>query len=923
MKRRDFFKIMGIASGAALSACNTNDADKTILPYLVPPEDDIIPGVPRYALSTCTECPAMCGIKIKIRDDKAVKLEGNPHHPVNQGALCMRGQASLARLYHPGRIRQPLLRNADGTFKVISWEDAFTALKKALASNTENGLRSVYLSSTTTGSLDLLIDEFCKGQNIERLKEVEVFNHGAVKDANKKLFAQPVVPHYRIDKADVLVTLGADIFETYISPVQWMKQFRLAKKNNHIKWYHAEPYLTMTGASAQGRSLIKPGSEAHLLAYLLHNVPHRNPLPETLLADVPTDSIDKVAEITGLPKTMIAGITDALKLSNQPLIISGGPAVADKNGKTAALYTAMLQWALGMVDVTVDFDHSHISESADSFSDLASFVEDCNNGQIGLAIYSRVFAASTLPGLLDSMKKVAFKVAFTQMPDDITDECDLILPLANPLESWGDASPRKGLTSVIQPVMKPLQDSKSEGDILLGLLGQEKTYRDYLSEQWQDNGQELIDKGFKEVEVPKLAPKILAGTAVGNPGNVYAEGTLYVVPSVRTYDGRSADIALLEEIPDPMSSITYGKFITLSVQEAKQLNVVPGDNLDIQFPSGKVKLAAAINPGMPKGVRTVSIDALQHVALKGIALPMDKAGHQLQTLFQGIKLTPTGTRAKIAALAGATATGNRNILPVEEHQGDAHHEDHHKPHKHEKHTLYEPHDHKDYRWGMVIDLDACTGCSACVAACYVENNVPVVGKEEHLKGREMSWLRIEAYYNNPEKPEFLPMMCQQCDSAPCETVCPVYATYHNPEGLNAQVYNRCVGTRYCANNCPYKVRRFNWFDNSSKLPLYQQSNPDLSVRPSGVMEKCSFCIQRIRYAKDQAKDDKRLVKDGEVVPACAQTCPAGAITFGNLMDPNSQVSKKAKEADAYRVQEELGTEPAVYYIKRKMHEGDK
>jgi molybdopterin-containing oxidoreductase family iron-sulfur binding subunit len=456
--------------------------------------------------------------------------------------------------------------------------------------------------------------------------------------------------------------------------------------------------------------------------------------------------------------------------------------------------------------------------------------------------------------------------------------------------------------------MEPKYKTRGEGDILLALMGNTKSYRDYLADQWGGAGEELIEKGFKAEEKEKAPVQLQAVIELGGGIQPKGKNFFFVAPSFRTFDGRGADIALLSEIPDPLTAITYGKWLSVSLQEAKRLNLGPGDEVEIETVGGKALVPAAISPGLKGNVMTLAIDGLA-----GITLPVDGESGELSLCFEDVKLTRTGNTSRLTALAGATDTGKRHILPAEDHQKDSHggHG------KHKLYTLYKPHEHKDYRWGMVIDLDACTGCSACVAACYVENNVPVVGQEEHLKGREMSWLRIEPYYNNPDQPEFLPMMCQHCDHAPCETVCPVFATYHTEEGLNAQVYNRCVGTRYCANNCPYKARRFNWFNKQGGQPLYEVSNPDLSVRPGGVMEKCSFCIQRIRFAKDQAKDENRLVKDGEVIPACAQTCPANAITFGSLKDPESKVSKLAKSADAYRVQEELGTRPAVYYIKRK------
>lgn len=898
--------MMGIASGAALSACNVNNADKKLIPYLVPPEEGVIPGVPRYANSTCMECPAQCGVSVKIRDDKPVKLEGNPNHPINKGALCVRGQSSLARLYHPERLKQPVLNG-----KPVSWEEAAAAFNSALEESAGKGQRNIFLSSRTTGTLGQLIDEFCTAKGFERLKEVEIYHQGSIKNANKRLLNQGVTPHYLIREADVLLTVGADILETFISPVEWTQQLAEARQKNLRHWFHVEPYLTLTGAAADHRNAVEPGSEPYLLAYLLHHIDLRSPLPDHILKQVPDYTITHVAEVTGLDREQIEAVATALQKSNNPLVICGGVSARAIKGNLTALYTTLLHWGMGMVGKTVDFGHVVNDENTGTINHLMESGKDLDSGKIGVAVFSRFNLPDTMTGFMDSLKKAAFKVAIAAMPSAFSQSCDLVLPLSHTLESWGDAEPRKGIKSIVQPVIKPLHDTRSEGDILLYLMGSDAAYRDYLSNHWQGLDESWIEKGYWVTPVVSVTPQLNAGATLALPEPVEKKDILFVTPSLRTFDGRSADIALLEEIPDPLTSVSYGKWLTVSLEIAKKLDLAPGDVVQVSANNTTFKLPVIISPGLPGGVVTLSIDALPEA---GLSLMVELDGGEFMTAVKDISLAKTGERFKPLALSGGKKTGKRGILPPHlEKEADDH--GHH--HEHKKYTLYPPHEHENYRWAMVIDLDACTGCSACVAACYIENNIPVVGEDEHRRGREMAWLRIEPYYNDPNQPEFIPMMCQQCDHAPCETVCPVYATYHNKEGLNAQVYNRCVGTRYCANNCPYKARRFNWFDNEEKQPLYKVHNPDLSVRPKGVMEKCTFCFQRIRYAKDQAKDKNRLVQDGEVTTACAQTCPARAITFGNLDDPNSEVSKLAKSEGAYRVQELLGTEPAVYYIKRK------
>ncbi|MGE5340532.1 MAG: 4Fe-4S dicluster domain-containing protein [Candidatus Omnitrophota bacterium] len=912
MKRREFFKLMGLTAGAALTACTTNDADKKILPYLVPPEDGIIPGVARYIRSTCTECPAHCGLDVKIRDDQPIKLEGNPDHPVNRGTLCVRGQASLERLYHPRRLKNPLLKDSTGTFRPISWDDALTKIQTAL-NPSGTGRQHVFLRSRTTGSLNDLIETFCRETGIVRLNELEIFNHGAMKTANQMVFGLPRVPYFHIDAADVVITLRAPILETFISPVEWTRQYAENLKKPDRVWFHLEPYVSLTGASADHRVVIHPGSEAVLLAYLLRHITPRRPLPLSLMNRIPEFSPEHVQEMTGMATGMIGQMVRALDKAKAPLIINGD------NGLPAAFYTSLLQWTMGMIGTTVDFDHAFSSEQGTAG----------NRHPIGVAIFSQLRGTPWFPEIEETLKKATFRVAFSEMSTPLTEQCDLVLPLSTSFESWGDVEPRQGLRSVIQPSIEPQSTSRSEGDILLAMLRQmgkpvpAPSYREYLTAQWKQVGgmdENWITRGFKTVDVvPQPVnlsaniPDFLVNGIVSHNIDQTSKPQypfLFVVPSLRTYDGRSSDLSLLSEIPDPLTAISYGKWVTVSSQGEGTdhgTRLSEGDGVAFTVNGSKVQLPVMVHPGCPPGVMTVSIDALN-----GSTLPYDPMAGEWVFALGRVKLDKVGKRVRLTTLSGGTNADNRGILAASSaerpRRGSYHYE---------RYTLYPPHGHTNYRWGMVIDLDACTGCSACVAACYVENNVPVVGPKEHARGREMSWIRLEPFNDRPEKPEFLLMLCQHCDCAPCENVCPVYATYHNPEGLNIQVYNRCVGTRYCSNNCPYKVRRFNWFSNESGLPLVRASNPDVSVRPKGIMEKCTFCSQRIRLARDQAEDQGRLIRDGEAIPACAQTCPAHAISFGNVMDPDSEVAQRLKSNGMYRVLEELGTESAVHYIRRK------
>ncbi|MFQ5883340.1 MAG: molybdopterin dinucleotide binding domain-containing protein, partial [Candidatus Methylomirabilales bacterium] len=394
------------------------------------------------------------------------------------------------------------------------------------------------------------------------------------------------------------------------------------------------------------------------------------------------------------------------------------------------------------------------------------------------------------------------------------------------------------------------------------------------------------------------------------------------------YDGRMANRPWLQELPDALTQIVWDSWLEIHPADAKPIGVKEGDLLRIESPFAHVDLPAHLSAGVHPGTLAVPVGQ-GHTAFGRYAkgrganpiplLPPDpeEASGGLPWIATRVTITPTGQRHPLVSTTGSDRPHDREIIqtiPLGTLQSG-------RPPKAHPHLLqiYPEHPHPDHRWGMTIDLNACIGCGACVTACYAENNLAIMGKEQVGAGREMSWIRIERVNSGgPDRPEhhFLPMLCQQCDKAPCEPVCPVYATYHNPGGLNVQVYNRCVGTRYCSNNCPYKVRRFNWFMAEWPEPLHMQLNPDVTVRTMGVMEKCTFCVQRIQAGKLKAKAEERPVRDGEIVPACAQTCPTRAIVFGDLKDPESEVSKRAKDPRRYRVLEDLNTQPAIAYLKK-------
>jgi len=908
MERRKFLKLMGIVSGAAAASGSWSLAHEKVVSHLLPPPDGAAPGEPHRYLTTCTECPAGCGLMVTVRDGYPVKLEGNPAHPVNRGALCLRGQASLMRLYHPERIHQPLRRNPAGKFVPVSWDEALAAVKAGLEASTARGKRSAYLAGLTTGSLAAAIDSFCRETGVERLPEFEFYHHGALRSAYQALFGQLAVPAFQLGKADVLLSLGADLGATFLSPVEHARELAEGLAAGMV-WMHAEPGLSLAGLRAGMRLPIRPGGEASLLAYLLHELPARQPLPAEVAGAVPRPTQAEVASRSGLSPEAVDKVVQALKTARRPMVLAGGPATAQPGGLGVAMLAGLLQWTLGAVNDSVDFTAAANFDRLGTQADLARLGQRLQAKEIGVLFLSRLHSPTGQPDFPPAIAAAELAVGLTDFLSPPYQRCQIILPLPHALESWGDAEPRRGLLGLIRPVFRPFHDTRPEVEILSALTGRETTgkalhfdrWRPLPGSWWRDAFHQSHPAGGTVTLRPADAAAALQ--AAPPPADAAAPWTV-VAPSLRTYDGRSRPIPLLHEIPDPLSTVSYGPYVSVAAATAQQQGLAAHEVFRTDSAAGRLELPLHLQAGLPPGVWQLPVDALGD-----LRLPVDALTGEAAAVLPGLGWERTGLRHKLPVLSGSTDATGRGITPGG--TKDAHHHA-------ESHTLLPPQEHKPYRWAMAIDLDRCNGCSACVAACYLENNIPITGPSEHLHGRELSWLRIQPYFNRDEPPVILPMMCQQCGYAPCETVCPVYATYHNEEGLNVQVYNRCVGTRYCNNNCPYKARRFNWFDYDRPAPLNLLYNPEVSRRPKGVMEKCTFCIQRIRAAKDAAKDQGRLVRDGEITTACAQTCPSGAITFGNLLAPGSRVSILARSERAYRVLEAIGTEPAVYYLSKRV-----
>jgi anaerobic selenocysteine-containing dehydrogenase/Fe-S-cluster-containing dehydrogenase component len=967
--RRDFFKMLGAGGAAAtLVGCGAEPPEK-LIPYLVPAEE-IIPGVAVWYATVCRECPAGCGVVIKTREGRAIKAEGNPVHPVNRGALCARGQASLQGLYNPDRIREPQIRNADGSFRPVSWDEAEGRVAKDLLQLREAGKidRVAFFSSLVGGTLKQLIDRWMGALGSHRTFLFEPLGYEGLRAAHEALFDLGTIPSYDISKSQLVLSLGADLLETWLSPVEHtrgLSTLHSYRDGKMGRFYYAGPRLSLTGANADTWISTRPGTEGVLGFGMIHTIlaeglatSLRQDEQKGLQAFVESHSPKRVSEVTGVPERKIIELARAFATTRPSLALGGPAGWSSANGTATATAAALLNYVVGNIGQTVDFRSYSSLDSVSGFEEILALTNDMNRGEIPALFVHGANPLFSLPEGTDfrgALKKVPLKVAFSEFLDETTVEADIILPMHDPLESWGDYSPRQGLYSLMQPVMRPLFPTRSLGDSLLSLAkkvdpkmaGQLPwaNFYDYLRESWAALQKQLGDNEPFETfweqalrqggvwqegqkETVRLRPEAIKAALPEPRLDSESKGAMYLhlYPSSAHYDGRGANRPWLQELPDPITQITWGNWVEIHPQTAQNLGITEGSTLKINSPFGNVEAPAHLYEGIRpdtvalplgqghsaygryasnRGTNPVSLTSPKPEAPQGSTLSLIK-----------VQLELTGRREPLASTAGSNRDEGREIaqsvLISELHQKT-------NPHPKEHPQLRPPHPHPENRWGMVVDLNSCIGCNACMVACTAENNVPTVGKDNIIKGREMSWIRIDRYVE-PDGDRldnrFVPMLCQHCDNAPCEPVCPVYATYHRPDGLNTQIYNRCVGTRYCSNNCPYKVRRFNWFDYESPDPLNLQLNPDVSVRSKGVMEKCTFCVQRIRSAKDVAKDESRPVRDGEITPACVQTCPASALVFGDLKDPESKVSKMAQDSRRYRILEDLNTEPAITYLKK-------
>lgn len=986
--RRDFLKFLGFSTLAATVAASCEMPVRKAIPYAIKPEN-ITPGVPNYYASTFVENGEALPVVVKTAEGRPIMIEGNTLSTITAGGSSARMVAATLGLYDKTRLRQP---HVDGK-AVDTFEEVDNAIISALAAN---GGSAVILTGTVNSpTTQMAIDQFIAKYPGAKHVTFDPISYSGILQANEVSYGSRMIPNYIFENARTVFSLGADFLGTWISPVEYSAGYTRSRKilskdaatvENMNKHYQVEGMLSMTGANADERATCKP-SEYGKVAAALYNA-----VSTGAAANTGSKSLD----------TLITKAAADLKKGNG-LVVSGS------NDVNVQIIVNAINAAIGANGVTIDFSTpAKYKKGIDA--DMVALVEAMNAGQVGAIMIHGVNPAYEYfdgAKFASAIKKVKTRISFADRLDETAQLCQYVVSDHHWLESWGDAEPKAGYFSFIQPTIAPLFKTRAYQDSLLKWAGAAETYHDLFNAYWVGKlGQSNFDKALQDGVIEPAGKTISGASFSGNVADAISKATsvkggeyeVVVFPTVAIgHGGTWSNNPWLQELPDPITRVAWDNYVMMSPKTAKEhfdaelttVNQVDPKKrvLKVTVNGKAVELPVIVTPGMHHNVIAIPMGYGRDKQVGMAAADLGKNAFPLVTFAQTFSYTNTATVEKTADFyaVGVTQTHNsaehRPIFyeytkqdfqkdPYElinerkaaiahyvvdpAHDTKGHHEDHFGEGKDfdarafelafaEHGTHYPVHEKPGMHWAMSIDLNSCTGCAACVIACQAENNVSVVGKDRVIAVQEMSWLKIDRYFaGDPENPDtiqtmFQPMLCQHCDNAPCENVCPVSATNHSSEGLNQMAYNRCIGTKYCANNCPFKVRRFNWFDwNDADCfddNLYKDGrrddinddltrmvlNPEVTVRSRGVMEKCSFCVQRLQAGKLEAKKEGTPLKDHHVSTACQAACRSGCITFGNLNDKESAIYQERyvnnKERLFYML-EQIHILPNVSYLSK-------
>jgi len=931
--RRSFLTLMGASMAlAGLAGCR-RPVEK-VVPYVKQPEEVTV-GVPQYYATTMPFGLSAYGLLVKTNEGRPTKIEGNADHPSSGGATNLWGQAAILDLYDPDRSRNVLRDGAESNWNdfVTFWRERFAFFQK----NQGQGL-AVLSESFNSPTLARLKAEFLRQFPLATWGVYEAVSDETMYNGVRVTSGQMLQPVYHIEKAQVILALDSDFLQTESESIAAMRGFAAGRKvlsqaDPMNRLYVVESNFSVTGGMADHRLRLQAKRIGQFTQALA---------AELSALGVRSDAFpSSYAAPSWLNRKWVTEVArDLMQNRGKSLVVAGRRQPAAVHALVLAINTA-----LGNSGATVTY-HELNDASIPNHLELMHLTQVLRSGAVDTLVLLGGDPVYNAPADLQfgtAIKMAKHSIHLATHVGDSSRVVNWHVPQAHFLESWGDVRAVDGTASLIQPMIEPLHNGKSWVEVV-ALLGSGRDLRGYevVRETWQPvfgsldferKWRQMLHNGFlAESAAPAVTPAI-DGRAVQSTcqaeleaGASGPDGLELLFTVGHPWDGRYANNGWLQELPDPISKLTWDNVAAMSESTAKALGVETGELIRLTVRNSTLEMPVWISPGHADH----SISAALGYGRKQFGRVADAVGFNSYLLrhsdglgmASGLAAVRTGQTYPLSSTQDHWSMEGRPIAR------EATHEEYQKKAEFEPEMIdhpplvppWDPHTYATgYQWGMAIDLNACTGCGACTVACQAENNIPIVGKDEVSRGREMHWIRLDRYFaGSPEEPEMVhqPMACQHCENAPCENVCPVAATVHDKEGLNVMVYNRCIGTRYCSNNCPYKVRRFNFFNYTKDLPetMRMQQNPDVTVRMRGVMEKCTYCVQRISSARIQSRLENREIADGEVTTACQQVCPAKAIVFGNILDPNSKVSQIKNVNRNYAVLEELFTSPRTTYL---------
>ncbi len=971
--RRDFLKYLGFGvTAASLAACEAPVVKA--IPYLVK-SDKVKPGVPNYYATAFSDGHDYVEIVVKNREGRPIKIDGNKKSPFTRGAINARVNSSVLELYDGKRLKAPQIGD-----KIVNWGQFNSTLRKQIENAISSGKKvrlmtaSIY-SPSTLRLIDKFKEEFAEG-DVQHVT-YDAISYSGMLEANKASFGILALPNYDLTKTKSIVSIGADFLNSFPNSIALTSQYgesRRPTKGWMSKHFQFESSFSLTGTNADVRVPVKPSEHAAIVASLYNQI----------AAKTGGQKISAVA--TEYEERIKQAADHLLKNKGESIVLCG------LNDASTQIIVNEINNLLGNYGNTLDIENPlYLNKGIDA--EVNQLISDMKAGKVGVLITSGINPVYNMPsekGFKEAMAKVKTTVAFSLRPNETTAESTFLAATHHYLEAWNDYNPVKGHYVLAQPTIRPLFDTNQLEDTLMALTKQSGSYHDYIKENWKS----LIAKeiGFEDFWINTLHEGYYAAATIKEATDNQEEGSvgadinaaasklpkpasveweIEFYQKVGIGNGNHAYNPWLQELPDPVSKMTWDNYIAMNPSDARENGFATeygeqkdADTINITINGTTFKGVPVIaQPGQARGTLSVAVGYGQVIGKKdevigfnvypAISTKNNPSNYSTEVSFESAgKSYPVATTQTHHTIMGRDSIVKETDWSTYANGSKEDYNPAHELHTHaglrnvKDVTIWnrDIRDRAGHLWGMSIDLNACIGCGACVTSCNSENNIPVVGKDEVRRSREMHWIRIDRYFSSAEEqlpksdrsyrklevPEdnpmvvHQPMMCQHCNDAPCETVCPVAATTHSNEGLNQMTYNRCIGTRYCANNCPYKVRRFNWFSykNLEKFADLNPSqddlgrmvlNPDVTVRSRGVMEKCSMCVQRIQDGKLTAKKEGRMVLDGEIETACASACPTNAITFGDLNDTESKVHKESISDRSFRVIEEIGTDANVYY----------